>query len=154
MQTTAIAESAPDHVSLGACSLHGRSLHDVDTSLLTLSPELLASVRRLAPGKRRKKVPTVVALGLLAILGVLGADRATRDFVLARASDVTARWRHQSPAVAHVRADETTSVSVPTLTRPRVASVSPTTTSDSPALPTSKLQRPSRVRSARVTPQR
>jgi hypothetical protein len=55
-----------------------------DTGLMTLSPEFLDALRRIAPKRRRMKIRYVVGLGLVAVAVVLAADASMRDFVAAR----------------------------------------------------------------------
>jgi hypothetical protein len=55
-----------------------------DTGLLTLSPEFLDALRKVAPKRRRMKIRYVVGLGLAAVAVVLAADASMREFVAAR----------------------------------------------------------------------
>ena len=76
---------------------------DVLTSLLTLTPAFLDALKKVAPKKRRSKVPYVIALALLAVVAVLGADASTREFGLAKGQLIVARLHH-APASSPVSA--------------------------------------------------
>jgi hypothetical protein len=71
----------------------------VQTELLTLTPDFLDAVRKIAPKKRRSKVPYVVAGALLVILGALSADRSTREFAMAKGREVAGNVKAAEPTV-------------------------------------------------------
>jgi hypothetical protein len=88
---------------------------NVDTALLTLSPEFLAALRRVAPKKRRVKIQHVVGLAFLAMMVVLGADKAARELI-------AARWR-RAPAVTAMAPSPATAG--PPVVSPVVTTVEP-----------------------------
>ena len=55
-----------------------------DTDIVRLSPAFLDALRKLVPPRRRMKIRYVVGLAVIAVVGVLGADASTREFVAAR----------------------------------------------------------------------
>ena len=71
----AVRESMPSLIPLDDAA---------DTGLLTLSPEFLDALRKVAPKRRRVKIRYVVGLGLAVVAVVLAADASMRDFVAAR----------------------------------------------------------------------
>jgi hypothetical protein len=66
-------------------------IDSTETGLVTLPPAFLEALRRVVPRRRRAKLPYVVGLGLLAVVGVLGMDGSTREFM-------AERW-HRAPGV-------------------------------------------------------
>ncbi|MDP9149062.1 MAG: hypothetical protein M3O36_03850, partial [Myxococcota bacterium] len=52
--------------------------------LATLSPDLLEALRRIIPRRRPAKLPYIVALGLLGVVGAVAADPSARELVAAR----------------------------------------------------------------------
>jgi len=77
------------------------SVTGVHTALLTLTPAFHDALRKVAPKKTRSKIPYVVALAILTVLAVLGADVSAREFGTAKASQIVARF-HSTPAAAPV----------------------------------------------------
>jgi hypothetical protein len=71
----------------------------VQTELLTLTPDFLDAVRKIAPKKRRSKIPYIVAGTVLVILGALGADRSTREFAIGKGREVAANVKAAEPTV-------------------------------------------------------
>jgi hypothetical protein len=68
-----------------------------DSGLVRLSPAFLEALRKVVPRRRRGKLPYIVSLGLLAVVGVVGADRSTREFI-------EERWHHAPSGVARASA--------------------------------------------------
>ncbi len=71
----------------------------MDTRLLTFSPEFLAAVRSIAPKPRRSKLVYVVVGAVAMLVGALGADQPTRDFLLDRVQVAMGAQQH-APAAA------------------------------------------------------
>jgi hypothetical protein len=104
------------------------SIHDavdasLNTALISLSPAFLAALRGLDPKKRRMKFRHVVALAMLAVVAVLGADRSTRAFatekghaLVGQGKLVAARWHHappQGPSLTSAQTPVTPAASAP-----------------------------------------
>jgi hypothetical protein len=64
-----------------------------DTALLTLPPGFIEALRKVVPKRRRAKVPYVVGVGLLAVVGILAADASTRDYL-------AASWHREAPSAS------------------------------------------------------
>jgi hypothetical protein len=66
----------------------GRKVRSSDipiaTELLTLTPEFLQALRKVAPKKRRMKVRYVFIVGVLGVLLTLGLDVGVREWVLSQ----------------------------------------------------------------------
>jgi hypothetical protein len=62
----------------------GGGIDSSDSGLMTLSPAFLEALRKVVPTRRRAKLPYIVGLGLLAVAGVVGTDRSTREFIAER----------------------------------------------------------------------
>ncbi|HEX7671561.1 MAG TPA: hypothetical protein VF395_18335 [Polyangiaceae bacterium] len=58
--------------------------HDVDTAVLTLSPEFLRQLRSIAPRRRRSLIPYVLALSLVTFAAAVGGNRQMREFIAER----------------------------------------------------------------------
>ena len=54
-----------------------------DAAHVTVSPELLVALRRVVPRRRRARLPYVVGVGLMVVVGVLGADPSVRQLIAA-----------------------------------------------------------------------
>jgi hypothetical protein len=76
-----------DGLRMSAASITG-----IHTRVLTLTPAFHEALKQLAPKRRSSKIPYVVVLGLVAIVAVLGADRTTRDFLVAQGDHISAAW--------------------------------------------------------------
>lgn len=75
-------------------------LPSLPTELLSVSPAFIAQLRsELAPKRKGARLRFVLALMLLAVVGVLGSDRSTREFVIDKSEVLTARY-FQSRRVA------------------------------------------------------
>jgi hypothetical protein len=64
-----------------------RALHsvvDVDTQVLTLSPQFLAALRKLAPTRRRNRLARALGAALLLVAVLFAADGGMRGFLLDR----------------------------------------------------------------------
>jgi hypothetical protein len=97
------------------------SISGVPTELLTLTPAFMDALRKVAPKKRRSKIPYVIALGLLAFVVMLGADPSTREFGLSKlaASRTTpAAAPATEPAAVATAVTTLTSADVPTVSTP------------------------------------
>ena len=75
------------------------SIADVETELLMLTPDFLGALRDFAPKKRGSKVGYVIALAIIAVIGVLAADTSTREFGMTKGRAIAARL-HRAPAAA------------------------------------------------------
>jgi hypothetical protein len=71
----------------------------VQTELLTLTPDFLDAVRKIAPKKRRSMIPYIVAGALIVIVGALSAERSTREFAVAKARQIAANVKAAEPTV-------------------------------------------------------
>jgi hypothetical protein len=72
------------------------AIDPADSAVVTLSPAFLEALRKVVPRRRRAKLPYIIGVGLLAVVGVVGADRSTREFM-------AERWHHarvEAPAAA------------------------------------------------------
>jgi hypothetical protein len=72
----------------------------VQTELLTLTPDFLDAVRKIAPKKRRSKVPYVILGAVLVVVAALSADRSTREFAVAKGRQVAANVKAAEPTVS------------------------------------------------------
>jgi hypothetical protein len=70
------------------------------TALVNLSPAFMAALQKVAPKKRRSRLPFVLALAVLAVFAILASDRSTREFASAK---VAARF-HRAPSAQPVNA--------------------------------------------------
>jgi hypothetical protein len=86
---------APTALPSSASSSTG--IDSTATGLVTLPPAFLEALRRVVPRRRRAKLPYVVGLGLLAVVGVLGNDLSTREFI-------AERWHHAPIGAPHAAA--------------------------------------------------
>jgi hypothetical protein len=66
------------------------STENVDTGLLFLAPDLLQSLRQIAPKRRRGKVRYIVGLAIFANLIAFAAEKSTRNAILARLRETPA----------------------------------------------------------------
>jgi hypothetical protein len=91
-----------------------------DTGLMTLSPEFLDALRRVAPKRRRMKIRYVVGLGLAVVAIVLAADASMRDFV-------AARWHRGGEAPRAIAAEQATkpATTAPAVEQPIAATNTP-----------------------------
>ena len=74
-------------------------LEDVETDEVTITPELLDALRRIAPRRSHPKVPYVVALALATVVGVVAHNRATREFFVFEGSRYGGLVDVSSPSV-------------------------------------------------------
>jgi hypothetical protein len=130
------APKAPDsnrHLVAPAPATGGRerfaSISGVPTELLTLTPAFMDALRKVAPKKRRAKIPYVIALGLVAVLVMLGADPSTREFGLSklaafRSTPAAAPAPAPEPAPIATAVTTLTSADAPTVSTPAVATPS------------------------------
>jgi hypothetical protein len=112
------------------------SISGVPTELLTLTPAFMDALRKVAPKKRRSKIPYVIALGVLAFLVMLGADASTREFGLSKLAAL-----RSTPAAAPAPAPEAIPTAVTTLTSADAPTVS-TPVANLPSAPVVKADEP------------
>jgi hypothetical protein len=114
------------------------SISGVPTELLTLTPAFMDALRKVAPKKRRSKIPYVIALGVLAFLVMLGADASTREFGLSKLAAL-----RSTPAAtpAAAPAPEAVPTAVTTLTSAEAPTVS-TPVANLPSAPVVKADEP------------
>jgi hypothetical protein len=72
----------------GTVSAPAPNVLGADTEEVSLSPELIAALRRIAPKRRHSKLPYVIGLALFTVAVVLGRSGATRGLI--------ASWRQGS----------------------------------------------------------
>jgi hypothetical protein len=130
----AVRESMPSLIPLDDAA---------DTGLLTLSPEFLDALRKVAPKRRRVKIRYVVGLGLAVVAVVLAADASMRDFV-------AARWHRGGDASRAIAAEQAMNpaTTAPAVEQPTAATNVPVADpiTASPANPTdAKKTRPRRA---------
>lgn len=68
-------------------------ISEVLTSLLSLTPSYIEELKGLAPKKRRAKLPYVVVIAVLLVIGVLAAGASTREFAISKGREIAAWWR-------------------------------------------------------------
>lgn len=86
------------------------------TALVTLTPDFLAALKKVAPKKRRSRARWVVACALLAVVAVLGFSRSAREVVITKGRPVVARISarlHHAPAAAPAAAAPAAVAAVP-----------------------------------------
>jgi hypothetical protein len=86
------------------------------TASVALSPEFLAALRAIVPPRRPAKIPYIVGMGLLVVLGALAADGSTREFL-------ASRWQH---ARVPPRATTPALVEMPRAAAPAATAIAPT----------------------------
>jgi hypothetical protein len=150
-RTAPKAPKAPDssrHLVAPAAGGRERfsSISGVPTELLTLTPAFLDALRKVAPKKRRSKIPYVIALGLLAFVVMLGADPSTREFGRSK----LAAFR-STPAAAPAPEAAPITTAVTTLTAADLPTVSTPAATPTTA-PVVKADEPAPAPAAEATP--
>ncbi|HEY8076068.1 MAG TPA: hypothetical protein VIF62_18205 [Labilithrix sp.] len=128
MASTALPNGHPSSGRLPVSSvdrLEIEGIAAIETALVTLSPEFVDALKKVAPKKRPSwaRVPLTFALGVLLVVATLGLDRSTRDFVLHRNVAVPVVTAEQAQTAAPSSAPV---VAAPSVVRPTVLVDDPT----------------------------
>ena len=100
---TAVAAAAPR-----PARFRNPSLPDIATSLLRLSPAFIAAVAEATPKARRTKVPYILALGVVAVVGIIGQDGPSRTFLVDRLNSMdTGVIQSSAPSVERIPSELT-----------------------------------------------
>ena len=76
------------------------SYDGIPTSMIQVSPAFLDALRRLAPKKKSARLPYVIGVALCLVVGVLGVDRSTRNFVVDEGHALVNKTHAAPPAPA------------------------------------------------------
>jgi len=78
--------SRPEILARAVAAELGSVSKKLDTALLSISPALMAALKKMAPKKRRSAVPFVLFGTIMILVGVLAADASIREFALSQIS--------------------------------------------------------------------
>jgi hypothetical protein len=67
----------------------------METQLIKLSPQFIAALKKVAPKRRRSKLPYIVGVMAALVVIVLGRDPSTREFAITKGREIAVRWHMQ-----------------------------------------------------------